>query len=104
MLKVWIVFSNLSLSPYLHVFISLSDCLTNIFIFLYYYRYSKLHLFDIDVPGKIRFQESEVLTGGDKLGMFEISPHIKIGLGICYDIRFAELSMVLTRCVNYGIY
>ena len=59
----------------------------------------KLHLFDIDVPGKIRFQESEVLTAGDNLGIFDISPHIRIGLGICYDMRFAELSMVLARYV-----
>ena len=66
---------------------------------LLYYRYSKLHLFDIDVPGKIRFQESQVLTAGNNLGIFEISPHIRIGLGICYDMRFAELSMVLARYV-----
>lgn len=31
----------------------------------------KIHLFDIDVPGKIRFQESEMLSPGNSLSMFE---------------------------------
>ena len=31
----------------------------------------KIHLFDIDVPGKIRFQESETLSPGNSLSMFE---------------------------------
>lgn len=64
---------------------------------LYGCRYSKMHLFDIDIPGKIRFQESEVLSAGESIGVFELSPGVKVGLGICYDIRFAELSMILTR-------
>lgn len=31
----------------------------------------QIHLFDIDVPGKIRFQESETLSPGDSLSVFE---------------------------------
>lgn len=31
----------------------------------------KIHLFDIDVPGKIRFQESETLTAGNQLTHFD---------------------------------
>ena len=30
-------------------------------------KYRKMHLFDIDVPGKIRFQESETLSPGNSL-------------------------------------
>jgi len=56
-------------------------------------KYQKMHLFDIDVPGKIRFQESEVLTGGKNLLSFKIG-NFKIGVGICYDIRFAELAQI----------
>ena len=32
-----------------------------------------MHLFDIDVPGKIRFQESETLSPGSGLAKFETS-------------------------------
>lgn len=31
----------------------------------------QLHLFDIDVPGKITFQESKILSPGDSLSTFE---------------------------------
>uniref|UniRef100_G3PL40 omega-amidase n=1 Tax=Gasterosteus aculeatus aculeatus TaxID=481459 RepID=G3PL40_GASAC len=34
-------------------------------------KHRKIHLFDIDVPGKIRFQESETLTPGDRLSTFQ---------------------------------
>jgi len=56
-------------------------------------KYQKLHLFDIDVPGKIRFQESETLTSGSNLLTFNIGC-TKVGVGICYDIRFAELAHI----------
>lgn len=56
-------------------------------------KFRKLHLFDIDVPGKIRFCESEVLTGGQSLCTFRIGD-VRIGVGICYDIRFPELARV----------
>eukprot|EP00088_Acartia_fossae_P062581 TRINITY_DN7568_c0_g1_i1.p1 TRINITY_DN7568_c0_g1~~TRINITY_DN7568_c0_g1_i1.p1 ORF type:complete len:368 (+),score=36.14 TRINITY_DN7568_c0_g1_i1:52-1104(+) len=53
----------------------------------------KIHLFDIDVPGKITFKESETLSPGNTFTSFD-TPWCKIGLGICYDIRFAELGMI----------
>lgn len=56
-------------------------------------KYQKMHLFDIDVPGKIKFQESEVLSGGKDLLTFKIGS-CKVGIGICYDIRFAELAQI----------
>ncbi|KAI9232820.1 MAG: carbon-nitrogen hydrolase [Podila humilis] len=56
----------------------------------------KVHLFDIDVPGKIRFQESETLTAGNQLTHFD-TEYGKIGVGICYDIRFPELAMIAAR-------
>eukprot|EP00794_Sanderia_malayensis_P011165 gene11165-12338_t len=54
-------------------------------------KFRKIHLFDIDIPGKIRFKESEVLSPGHDLVMFDAGP-CKIGLGICYDIRFPEIA------------
>ena len=34
-------------------------------------KYRKMHLFDIDIPGKIRFQESEVLKPGNQFVTFD---------------------------------
>ncbi|PIO26141.1 hypothetical protein AB205_0190330 [Aquarana catesbeiana] len=56
----------------------------------------RVHLFNIDVPGKIRFQESETLTPGESFSVFD-TPYCKIGVGICYDIRFAELAQIYTK-------
>lgn len=52
-----------------------------------------MHLFDIDVKGGIRFKESDVLSPGDKLLTFNVLG-LKIGVGICYDIRFEELARI----------
>ncbi|MEQ2251088.1 Carbon-nitrogen hydrolase [Ilyodon furcidens] len=59
-------------------------------------KHRKIHLFDIDVPGKIRFQESETLSPGNSLSMFD-TPFCKVGVGICYDMRFAELAQLYSR-------
>jgi omega-amidase len=50
----------------------------------------KLHLFDIDIPGEISFKESETITSGDKITVLE-TVICKLGVAICYDIRFPEL-------------
>lgn len=52
-----------------------------------------MHLFDIDVKGGIRFKESDVLSPGNKLLTFDVLG-FKIGVGICYDIRFDELARI----------
>ncbi|XP_026801421.2 omega-amidase NIT2 [Pangasianodon hypophthalmus] len=59
-------------------------------------KHRKIHLFDIDIPGKIRFQESETLSPGSSLSMFETS-YCKVGVGICYDMRFAELAQIYAK-------
>jgi omega-amidase len=56
----------------------------------------KVHLFDIDIPGKIKFKESETLTGGKTHNFFD-TDFARIGLGICYDVRFPELAMTSAR-------
>lgn len=75
----------------------------------------KVHLFDIDIPGGITFKESETLTGGDRLTIVEtgallskgvpverrltcvFSDFGKIGIAICYDLRFPEIAMIAAR-------
>ncbi|EIM22037.1 carbon-nitrogen hydrolase [Wallemia mellicola CBS 633.66] len=59
-------------------------------------KHRKLHLFDIDIPGKISFKESETLTAGSDITIVD-SPFGKIGLGICYDVRFPEMAMIAAR-------
>ncbi|XP_050669936.1 omega-amidase NIT2 isoform X2 [Leptidea sinapis] len=58
--------------------------------------YRKMHLFDIDIPNKITFKESEVLSAGDQLTVFEYNG-VKVGLGICYDLRFPEMAHLMAK-------
>lgn len=59
-------------------------------------KHRKVHLFDIDVPGKIKFKESDSLTAGESPTIVE-TPWGLIGVGICYDIRFPEYAMLLRQ-------
>lgn len=61
-------------------------------------KHRKAHLFDIDVPGGIRFKESDVLSAGTSATAF-IAKELKciVGIGICYDVRFPELAMIQAR-------
>ncbi|GAB0088071.1 Carbon-nitrogen hydrolase [Sergentomyia squamirostris] len=54
-------------------------------------KYRKLHLFDIEVPGKISFKESADITPGNNFTIVEIGP-AKIGIGICFDVTHDEFS------------
>ncbi|NYB52369.1 MAG: carbon-nitrogen hydrolase family protein [Methanobacteriaceae archaeon] len=55
----------------------------------------KVHLFDIDMPGKITFKESLTLKAGDRITVVETGLG-KIGICICYDMRFPELLRLMT--------
>lgn len=59
-------------------------------------KHRKIHLFDINVPGGIAFRESDSLSPGNQLTTFDL-PHCKVGIGICYDIRFAELAQIYSQ-------
>jgi predicted amidohydrolase len=52
--------------------------------------YRKIHLFDVDVSDKVRFLESETVKPGEKPVVVDTALG-RIGLSICYDLRFAEL-------------
>ncbi|MDK2918953.1 MAG: omega-amidase [Candidatus Petromonas sp.] len=53
-------------------------------------RHRKMHLFDIDVKGAITFKESDTLSSGNEVTVFE-TEFCKVGVAICYDMRFPEL-------------
>ncbi len=59
-------------------------------------KHRKMHLFDIDVEGGQTFKESDTLTAGDKVTVFD-TPFGKMGLVVCYDFRFPELSRLLVQ-------
>ncbi|KAK6912846.1 Carbon-nitrogen hydrolase [Dillenia turbinata] len=56
-------------------------------------KHRKIHLFDIDIPGKITFQESKTLTPGETPTIVDTEVG-RVGIGICYDMRFQELAML----------
>ena len=53
-------------------------------------KHRKIHLFDINIKDKISFKESDVLACGCKTTVFD-TEFCKIGVLICYDMRFPEL-------------
>ena len=59
-------------------------------------KHRKMHLFDIDVKDRITFKESDVLTAGDEFTLAE-TEFGKIGIGICYDVRFVELARIMVE-------
>jgi predicted amidohydrolase len=58
--------------------------------------YRKIHLFDIDLPGMEHLKESKAIQPGREPVVAEAS-FGKLGLSICYDLRFPELYRALTR-------
>jgi predicted amidohydrolase len=57
--------------------------------------YRKIHLFDIDLPGLEHLKESAAVAPGDRPVVAETS-FGRLGLSICYDLRFPELYRRLT--------
>lgn len=57
-------------------------------------KHRKMHLFDIDVKGGQYFKESDTLTPGDQVTVFD-TEFGKMGLCICYDFRFPELARLM---------
>jgi predicted amidohydrolase len=57
-------------------------------------RYSKIHMFDVVLDGIAQYQESATVTPGDEIVLVEIDG-CRVGLAICYDLRFPELFRVL---------
>jgi predicted amidohydrolase len=52
--------------------------------------YRKIHLFDVDLADGTRFTESDYTRAGSEVVVCELAG-LKVGLSICYDIRFPEL-------------
>ncbi len=59
-------------------------------------RYDKIHLFDVDLPTGERYRESATYAAGDG-GVVSDTPWGRIGLSICYDLRFPALYAALSE-------
>jgi len=53
-------------------------------------RYRKIHLYDVDLPDQPPFRESATFAHGDEVVTAE-TEFGRVGLAICYDLRFPEL-------------
>ena len=58
--------------------------------------YDKIHLFDVDLPTGESWRESNVYRGGSDAVVVDGTPVGKLGLTICYDLRFPALFQRLT--------
>jgi predicted amidohydrolase len=58
--------------------------------------YRKVHLFDVDVPDGVSFRESDSVAPGSEV-VVAATPLARIGLSICYDVRFGELYRALVE-------
>lgn len=59
-------------------------------------KHRKVHLFDVSIPGSTCFKESDAMSAGNTLNTFQLGK-FKIGLGICYDIRFSEMAALYRK-------
>ena len=60
-------------------------------------RYDKIHLFDVDLPTGESWRESAMYQGGREAVVVPGTPVGKLGLTICYDLRFPELFQRLSE-------
>lgn len=58
--------------------------------------YDKLHVYDVDLPTGERWRESAAIRPGDKAVVAD-TPWARLGLTICYDIRFPHLYRALAK-------
>lgn len=61
-------------------------------------QYQKVHLFDVDVPDGNTYQESSTVMAGQQIPAIYESPEFgRLGISICYDVRFPEFYRYLSR-------
>lgn len=66
-------------------------------------KHRKMHLFNIDIKGGQKFQESDTLTAGNQVTVFDTN-YGRFGLCICFDIRFPELARIMAELGAQAIF
>jgi predicted amidohydrolase len=59
-------------------------------------RYDKIHMFDVDLAGGESYRESRLYRPGNAAVVADL-PWTRLGLSVCYDVRFPNLYRVLAR-------
>ena len=59
-------------------------------------RYDKIHMFDVDLPGGESYRESRTFRPGERAVTADL-PWGRLGLSVCYDLRFAYLYRALAQ-------
>jgi predicted amidohydrolase len=59
-------------------------------------RYDKIHLFDVNLPSGETYRESNTVQAGDDAVLANL-PWARIGLTVCYDLRFPQLYRTLAK-------
>ncbi len=59
-------------------------------------RYDKIFLFDVELPSGEKYRESNTVAGGDRAVLAGL-PWGKLGMTICYDLRFPQLYRALAK-------
>ncbi len=57
-------------------------------------RYRKLHMFDVEVAGRV-YRESAVTAAGEEIVLSRTADGVELGMAVCYDLRFPELFRAL---------
>ena len=57
--------------------------------------YRKIHMFDVEIDG-VAYAESDHEEPGDEIVVSELAGGTRLGLSVCYDVRFPELYGVLS--------
>jgi predicted amidohydrolase len=52
--------------------------------------YRKIHMYDVEIPGRVSYQESRTVAPGADLVTVPVDD-VTVGLSVCYDLRFPEL-------------
>jgi deaminated glutathione amidase len=65
-------------------------------------RYDKIHMFDVDLPSGEQYRESNTVAGGSVAVAADL-PWGRIGLSICYDLRFPHLYRSLAKAGAFAL-
>ncbi|SHK07981.1 carbon-nitrogen hydrolase family protein [Tepidibacter formicigenes] len=59
-------------------------------------KHRKVHLFDIDIKDRVKMKESDTFSYGKNITVFD-TQYCKVGIAICYDMRFPEIFRIMVQ-------